>query len=300
MSSLQLGERVFARCDRRGRGADHWRRAVHWTNPSRYAASTDGRAAARQSRAHRFRPPQERNRGPVRPIKSPQRRRADKRDIVPGIQGMVFSTQGTGQIKIAILRAATPPVPSTLALTDAVTVELSVNRRAATTSRNPAEQNRLIGKWLSETSPGWRLDVEPVSGRLRWEIVTKATDTKTGAVFIPHLLFVTYETVPTNEWRPRCRTYDGKRMRVFEGMDCRSIDGADRARWKGSRPFLHRVPIRRQCLRRVRSKSSSHGTIALSVVEANWVTRNASPARSIIRSPFSLQRTMSGTGPSTV
>jgi YD repeat-containing protein len=134
-----------------------------------------------------------------------------KGPIRPGIQGMAFETGKPG----AVVRISHSP---TLRLEDAVTAELWVKRR-----QGPHNHARLIGKWAGGPIPGWRLDLEAGSGRLRWEVVTQFLPA-TGPVQTRHEAFVTYEELADDRWYHIAGTYDGKRLRVF-------IDGVPAHRW---------------------------------------------------------------------
>jgi RHS repeat-associated protein len=129
--------------------------------------------------------------------------------IVPGIEGMSFDTgSGTqttgGQVRVEDSK--------TLQLADLLTAELWMKTRNH--KEGPA---RLMGKWQGTALPGWRLDLEPHTGRLRWEVVTDVTPPQ-------HQVFVTYEIVNDDAWHHVAATYDGTRLRVF-------IDGLPAHRW---------------------------------------------------------------------
>ena len=130
--------------------------------------------------------------------------------IVPGIQGMSFSTKKGGAL-------AAVPDSQTLRLQTALTAEMWVKRTSG-----PHNAARLIGKW-SNGNPGWRLAFVPNSGRLKWEVATQI------GTQLQHAGFVTYEQLADNTWYHVAGTYDGQRLRVF-------INGLPTHRWCSDDP----------------------------------------------------------------
>jgi RHS repeat-associated protein len=128
--------------------------------------------------------------------------------VVPGIQGMAFDTRGGGTVRV--------PDSPTLRLEAALTAELWVKR-----TPGPQTFGRLIGKWANG-NPGWRLELDQSTGRLKWEIA--AQQTSGGGTALKDEDFITYEQLPANEWHHVAATYDGQRLRVF-------IDGLPAHRW---------------------------------------------------------------------
>lgn len=120
--------------------------------------------------------------------------------IVPGVQGMALGTGNNAQIRVAH--------SPTLQLPEAVTVEAWL--KTENRSTRPA---LIVGKWGSG-APGWRLGLEPRSGRLRWETITHYIP-PAGPMQRPHAVFVTIEQVNDDRWHHVAATYDGNRLRVF-------------------------------------------------------------------------------------
>jgi RHS repeat-associated protein len=131
--------------------------------------------------------------------------------IVPGIQGMSFDT-GTGPLQTVGGQVRVEDSP-TMRLADSLTAELWLKTR-----NHKKGPSRLMGKWAGAAHPGWRLDLEPYSGHLRWEVVTESIPNP------QHQVFVTFENVNDDVWHHVAATYDGHRLRVF-------IDGLPAHRW---------------------------------------------------------------------
>lgn len=151
--------------------------------------------------------------------------------LVPGIQGTALDTGKGEQLTV---RDAAPDRP--LRLANQVTAELWV-KPGMLPSAAP-ERNRLIGKWHDHTVPGWRLDLEQPSRRLRWEVVT--AEQRNGRVLVRHEAFVTFESLREDRWQHVAATYDGQRLRVF-------IDGIPAHRWCGSGVQEGEPPIGAAC-----------------------------------------------------
>ncbi|MDN5940490.1 MAG: LamG domain-containing protein [Nitrospira sp.] len=120
--------------------------------------------------------------------------------IVPGVQGATFRLNG-GDVTI--------PHSATLFFGDAITAELwlkTINR-----AQGPVD---LIGKWsANNVGPGWKLGLEPDTGRLRWEVRTSIMGP--AGTISSHPVFVTFEQVNDDTWHHIAATYDGQRLRVF-------------------------------------------------------------------------------------
>jgi RHS repeat-associated protein len=119
--------------------------------------------------------------------------------IVPGVQGAAFLVNG-GQVTV--------PHNATLRFVDTVTAELWLKTR-----NHAVGPARLIEKWPGGGPGGWRLGLEPFTGRLRWEILS--TVTGPNATYTAHAIFVTRETINNDGWHHVAATYDGRRLRVF-------------------------------------------------------------------------------------
>ena len=118
---------------------------------------------------------------------------------------MAFNTIGGGGAPVPKVEV---PHSATLRIPEAVTAEAWVK-----TSGRVAGASLILGKWAGG-SPGWRLGIEPFTGRLRWETVTQFTSPG-GQSQTLHAVFVTNEEVNDDHWHHVAGTYDGKRLRVF-------------------------------------------------------------------------------------
>jgi RHS repeat-associated protein len=137
--------------------------------------------------------------------------------LVPGAIGTALDT-GMGE-RVTIPDTATP---TTLALTDAVTAEVWLKPRVGAPQAGAV---RLVGKWTDAAHPGWRLEYDVKTARIRWEVVTTTPGQQIAT--IARDSFVTLETFPADEWHHVAATFDGHRLRVYrDGLPTHRLCGS--------------------------------------------------------------------------